>query len=125
MINFDDRTQLIYMHELSIVMGIIDVAKKELAKAKLDRIETIELDIGTLSGIEFEALDFAWEMAVSDTVLENAERKINRIQAKAKCVSCGYTFNTNSIFDQCPKCNEMFTEILSGKELKIKSITAI
>ena len=112
------------MHELSIVMGIIDVAKNELDKAKLSKVETIELDIGTLSGIEFEALDFAWEMAINDTVLEGAERKINKIQAQAKCVSCGHVFNTSSVFDQCPKCNELFTEILSGKELKIKSITA-
>ncbi len=112
------------MHELSIVMGIIDIAKKELEKAKLSKVETIELDIGTLSGVEFEALDFAWKMAVNDTVLENAERKINRIEAKAKCVSCGHIFKTRSVFDQCPKCNELFSEILSGKELRVKSLTA-
>ncbi len=113
------------MHELSIVMGIIDIARKEIEKANLRKAETIEMDIGTLSGIEFEALDFAWNMAVTGTVLENAERKINIIQAKAKCVSCGHIFNTKSVFDQCPKCNDFFTEIIAGKELKVKAITAI
>lgn len=113
------------MHELSIVMGIIDIAQKEIKKANLRKVETIEIDIGTLAGIEFEALDFAWQMAVDNTVLQNAERKINVIQAKAKCVSCGHIFNTNSVFDQCPKCNEFFTEIITGRELKVKAITAV
>jgi hydrogenase nickel incorporation protein HypA/HybF len=112
------------MHELSIVMGIIDIARKEVEKANLHKVETIEIDIGTLAGIEFEALDFAWEMAINNTVLEGAERKINIIQAKAKCVSCGHVFETKSIFDQCPKCSEYFTEIISGRELKVKTITA-
>ena len=112
------------MHELSIVMGIIDIARKEVEKANLHKVETIQIDIGTLAGIEFEALDFAWDMAVNNTILENAERKINIIQAKAKCISCEHIFNTSSVFDQCPKCNEFFTEIISGRELRVKSITA-
>ncbi|MCF6241872.1 MAG: hydrogenase maturation nickel metallochaperone HypA [Bacteroidales bacterium] len=113
------------MHELSIVMGIIDIARNEIKKANLHKVETIEIEIGTLAGIEFEALDFAWNMAVNNTVLEKAERKINIIQATAKCISCGYIFNTKSVFDQCPKCNELFTEIITGRELRVKAITAI
>ena len=112
------------MHELSIVMGIIDIARKEVEKANLHKVESIEIDIGTLAGIEFEALDFAWDMAVNNTVLEGAERKINIIKAQAKCVSCGHIFETHSVFDQCPECNELFTEIISGRELRVKAITA-
>ena len=112
------------MHELSIVMGIIDIAKAELKKANLKKVDEIELDVGTLAGIEFEALDFAWQMAVQDTVLATAKRKINKIEAKAKCISCEHIFLTKSVFDQCPKCNEIFSEILSGKELKVKTLIA-
>ncbi len=113
------------MHELSIVMGIIDIAKAEVKKAGLSKVEIIEIDVGTLSGVEFEAFDFAWQVSINDTILENAERKINKIEAKAKCVSCAHIFKTGSVFDQCPKCNELFSEILSGRELRVKSLTAI
>ncbi len=113
------------MHELSIVMGIVNIAKKEVQKAKLTKVETIELEIGTLAGIEFEALDFAWKMAVSGTVLEGAERKIDKIIAKARCTNCQYVFETKSVFDECPKCKEQFTDLISGKELRIKSLTAV
>jgi len=124
MIIFESGNKINKMHELSIVMGIIDIAKKEVDKAELTKVEAIELDIGTLSGIEFEALEFAWEMAVSNTVLENAKRKINRIEAKAKCTNCQHVFKTSSVFEQCPKCNDFFSELLSGKELRVKSLTA-
>jgi len=112
------------MHELSIVMGIINIAKAEVKKANLKKVDEIELDVGTLAGIEFEALDFAWQMAVQDTVLATAKRKINKIEAKAKCISCEHIFSTKSVFDQCPKCNEIFSEILSGKELRVKTLIA-
>lgn len=111
------------MHELSIVMGIVDIARKEVKKANKQRVETIELDIGAISGVEYEALDFAWAMGVKETVLEGAQRIINKIPAKAKCVSCQHEFEAKTIFDSCPECGEFFTEILSGKELRVKALT--
>ena len=56
------------MHELSIAMGIVKIAENELSKSGGGEIELIELEIGTLAGIEFEALEFVWPAAVKDTV---------------------------------------------------------
>jgi len=48
------------MQELSLVMGIIDLASME-AKAHGDRdAEEILLDIGQWGGVEMESFDFAW-----------------------------------------------------------------
>ena len=44
------------MHELSIALGIVKIAEEEMAKAGSNQIEAIELEIGTLAGIEFESL---------------------------------------------------------------------
>ncbi len=52
------------MHELSIAMGIVDIAKNEAVKHQFSEIELIELEIGTLSGVEIESLNFAWPLAV-------------------------------------------------------------
>jgi Zn finger protein HypA/HybF involved in hydrogenase expression len=51
-------------------------------------VDSIELEIGTQAGIEFDALDFAWDVGVRNTVLQQAERKIDKVQAMARC-SCG------------------------------------
>ncbi len=110
------------MHELSIVMGIVNIAEQEVNKVQAKKVEVIELDIGELSGIEMDALDFAWEMAVKGTVLENAQRKINHIEAKAKCSECGCDFSIKQLYDACPECNSYFKDIYQGKELRVKAL---
>lgn len=113
------------MHELSIVMSIVDTVEKEREKQLADVVESIELDIGMLSGVEMDAFYFAWDAGVSKTILENTKLKINRPQAKAKCTACGKTFVAESSFDACPECENPFCDILSGKELRIKRMTVI
>ena len=110
------------MHEFSIAMSIIDIAEAEAAKVKATSVKELVLDVGTMSGIEFYALDTAMEMAVKDTILEKAKITVNKIPARAKCTECGYEFDIEQVYDQCPKCNSLYHELLSGKELQIKSI---
>lgn len=110
------------MHELSIALSIVDIAEKEAAKAKARKVDLIELEIGTLAGIEFDSLEFVWPSAVKDTVLENAERKIKVIQGEAKCSDCGTVFKLDNIYDACPKCKSYLKGILKGKELLVKSL---
>lgn len=110
------------MHELSIVMSIVDIAAKQLEKADASEIEEIELEIGALSGVEVNALDFAWSQAVKQTPLEKAMRKINFIEGKGKCLDCGIEFALHNLYDACPVCNGHLIDILKGKELRVKSL---
>lgn len=63
------------MHELSIVMSIIQIAEKESAKNNAAGVDEIELEIGDLSGIEMTAFDFAWAQAIRSTLLEKAKER--------------------------------------------------
>lgn len=110
------------MHELSIVMSIINIAEQQARAAHATVIDEIELDIGTMSGIEMDALDFAWTGAVKQTMLERAEKKVNRIAAKAHCIDCDAEFAIEKYYDACPVCGEHLLYILQGKELKVKSL---
>ncbi len=110
------------MHELSIVLSIIHIAEKELAKNNASSIEEIEMDIGVLSSIEMNAFDFAWQQAVKETVLENAVKKINRIKGKAQCLNCSTQFEIQNLYDDCHNCGNHQIQILAGKELQVKSL---
>ncbi len=110
------------MHEFSIAMNIIEIAEAEASKANANAVKELVLDVGTMSGIEFYALDAALEMAVKNTILEKTEININKIQAKAKCAECGNAFEIQHVFDPCPKCSSLYHELLSGKELQLKSL---
>ncbi len=110
------------MHEFSIAMSIIEIAETEARSANSEKILSMELNIGTMAGIEFYALDTAMEMAVKNTLLENTDIKVNKIQAIARCTDCKNEFDINFITDECPDCGCLFNDVISGKELKIKSI---
>ena len=110
------------MHELSIAMSIVDIASRQAQAALAVSVNQIELDIGTMSGIEFESLEFALSIAVKDTMLEGTDFKINRIEALCECLSCNYLYTPGEQFGICPQCGERRIEIIRGKELQIKSL---
>lgn len=113
------------MHELSIVKSIVDIAEDQVQKAGARAVEKIELEIGYLAGVEWQALDFVWEMGVKESVLERSERQIDRIPGKARCMECGQEYQMQELYDACPQCNSYFNEILQGKELRVKALTVI
>lgn len=111
------------MHELSIVHSIVDIARQQVRQHQAQCVDRIELEIGTLAGIEWDSLDFAWPVAVKGTVLAQAERHIDRIQARARCCDCGCEYDIGQAFDPCPACGELFSDLLQGQELRVKALT--
>jgi len=110
------------MHELSIAQSIVSIAESEAAKAKTTTIRRIELEIGTLAGIELDALNFVWPAAVKGTLLENAIKSITIIEARACCNTCQNIFILEQLYDPCPECSGYHKQLLEGKDLKIKSL---
>jgi hydrogenase nickel incorporation protein HypA/HybF len=110
------------MHELSIAMSIVDIASKKAEAAGAWRVDQVELDIGILSGIEFESLEFALSVAVKDSSLEGTRFKINRIEALCECNSCTHLYTPGQDFSACPQCGKQDLEFIRGKELQIKSL---
>jgi len=108
------------MHELSLVLSIVEIAENHAQDAK--SIDEIEIDIGELSSVELNAFEFAWKQGVKDTRLKNAVKKINRIPGKGCCFDCEHEFTMLQVYDQCPNCGSHFVNIMSGKEFSVKAI---
>lgn len=113
------------MHELSVVMGIVGIAEAETARAGAKKVERIELEIGTLSGVELSALEFAWRQAVRNTVLEGAVKEIDIIQARGRCLECEKEFPLKEVYDPCPICQNYAKGIVQGKELKVRALEVV
>jgi len=110
------------MHEMSIATSIVEIAEGEARKANAKIITEVEMDIGTISGIELDALNFAFMALKPKTMMKDANIKINIIEAKSKCEDCNHEFKTENVYTLCPKCDSYKTSILQGKEMKVKSI---
>ena len=113
------------MHELSIVMSILDIAEEKVREHHAHTVESIELEIGQLAGIEWEAMNFAWDTAIRNTVLENSKREIIKVEGKARCLECSNEFSSPALFTPCPSCGSLFADIFQGKDLRIKSLVLI
>ena len=110
------------MHEFSIAVSIVESVENEALKVNALSITEMVLEIGTMAGIEFEALDTALEAAIQGTKLEKTKIQVTKVQARARCTECDHQFELNDFIAPCPECSGVFHEILAGKELKIKSI---
>lgn len=61
------------MHELSLAMSLVEAVEETMARERLAaggvHVRAVRLRIGTLSGVNREALAFAYECACQDTAL--------------------------------------------------------
>ncbi len=110
------------MHELSIAMSIVEIAVEEARRNNAAVISQVDVEIGTMAGVEKEALLFAWDSVIEGTPAKGAPLKIHTVQAEARCFECGKPFQVDHFFSQCPHCNSFRYEIKKGRELKIRSL---
>jgi hydrogenase nickel incorporation protein HypA/HybF len=110
------------MHELSIAMSIIESAEEAAKQNGAEVISKVEVEIGTMAGVETEALLFAWDSVIQGTIAQNSPLIIHSIQAEAHCLECGKDFPIDNFFVVCPHCNSYRFEVSKGKELRISSL---
>jgi hydrogenase nickel incorporation protein HypA/HybF len=110
------------MHELSIASEIISIVEEEAKKKKARRINSITLEVGKLSGIVVECLEFAFPIVAKDTLAEEAILKIENIPLKIYCYRCRKEFQLDEVNFHCPQCKDGNIQITSGRELIIQKI---
>ena len=111
------------MHELSIAQSIVELADEVALNEQAESIKSINIEVGALSGVILNALEFAMEMTIKNTRLENATINYLLINGKANCSDCNLQFETNDLLAFCPNCKRANFKIIDGKQLRIKSLT--
>jgi hydrogenase nickel incorporation protein HypA/HybF len=110
------------MHEFSIVTNIVDIAIESADQNGLKNVSCVEIEVGKASGIEPSAMEFAWESARKDTILENARLVMNFIPLCLQCRKCGMQYEPDEMYEPCPACGDFNARIISGKELRVVAI---
>jgi hydrogenase nickel incorporation protein HypA/HybF len=107
------------MHEMSITQGIIDIC---LQHAGDKPVSVVVVEIGALSGVVSEAVEFCFSACSLDTVAEKARLEIRRIDGKGRCLNCNHAQPMQQLYDPCCRCGSYSLEVLSGEEMRVVEI---
>ncbi|MBD3223709.1 MAG: hydrogenase maturation nickel metallochaperone HypA [Caldithrix sp.] len=110
------------MHEMSIALNVVDIAVQNARREKAQKINEIVLEVGALSGVVAEALQFCFSSACKQTMADGATLEIIHQPAEAVCDQCGHQFDADQMLSACPQCGQTVMATQGGRELKIKSI---
>jgi hydrogenase nickel incorporation protein HypA/HybF len=108
------------MHELGIAQSALDLALDRARAEKASRIRGICMRVGALSGVDPEALEFAFTAILPGTAAEGAVVKIERLPIVLHCPVCGRDFRppADLAFD-CPSCGHGGATLKQGRELEL------
>lgn len=110
------------MHEVGITQSIINIAEEHARREQAASITSITVEIGNLSGVIAESVEFCFEACAQGTLAEGARLIIRRIQARGKCGDCRHEFDLDTITFACPACDSFAVERLCGDELRISEM---
>ncbi|UCD97006.1 MAG: hydrogenase maturation nickel metallochaperone HypA, partial [Candidatus Bathyarchaeota archaeon] len=91
----------------------------------------VHLQIGDLTFLNPDQMQFWYDILTKDTVLEGSTLVAEAVRGSVRCSACGYTggfMQVNSSLThlpvstlQCPKCSEV-VEVVEGRDCVVKRI---
>ncbi len=114
------------MHELGIVVHVIEQVEKVADENNVDKVTKLTLEVGEVSSVVPELFKdcFEWSKKKSE-YLKDAELELVVLEGISYCEDCGQTYKTTSYAKQCPHCGSNKTYLVTGNEVRIKDIEVL
>ncbi len=110
------------MHELSLAEGILQIIEDAALRQSFSRVTEVRLEIGALSGVEIEALDFCLDVVLRGSVAEGARLVLEPVPGRGYCLACGETVTVHARYDACPGCGSYQVQATGGTEMRVKDL---
>lgn len=107
------------MHEMSITEGIIEICQKY---ANNKKVIVVDVEIGMLSSIVPEAVEFCFEACTAGTSLEGTKLNILIIKGLGRCLECHCETEVETLYEPCSKCGSYQIQIVAGEEMRVREI---
>jgi hydrogenase nickel incorporation protein HypA/HybF len=99
------------------------------------RVTVVNVEIGEFTFLVPEQLEFNFEIASQDTILEGAKLNIKMVKGRIRCKECGNEGEAGSLDEalgpaamfapmKCTKCGSSATMITGGKDFLVSNIEA-
>lgn len=110
------------MHEMSLCESILQVLEQQATVQQFQKVKTVWLEIGALSGVETEALRFSFDVVMQGSLAENARLEIIDIPGQAWCMVCAGNVAVEQLYDVCPQCGSHQLQMNNGDQMRIKEL---
>lgn len=114
------------MHELGIVMQVIDQVEQVAAENDVTKVQKLRMEVGEVSSVVPELFTDCFDWAKKKTkYMQEAQLEIIILKGISYCQDCKQTYETTAYAKQCPHCGSHRTYLVTGNEINIKDIEVI
>ena len=110
------------MHELALMEELHHIALAAAAAQGANRIHAVKLRVGRLSGVDPDALAFAFEVVMAGGISKGARLELEVVPTVCRCGGCGQRFEPVDVVFACPCCGELSADVLGGRELEMTGL---
>ena len=113
------------MHEVDMTRALVLSMQswREGHRPQQPKVSRVNLQVGAFTCVEPEQLLFTWQVAIANSWLEGAQLAIEPVPLQGRCLACAsiYTPEAEQGY-RSPCCSQPMEEIVSGRELRIRSV---
>ncbi|AWN24152.1 hydrogenase nickel incorporation protein HypA [Deinococcus irradiatisoli] len=113
------------MHEASIALSLVDLARDVLREHGAGRATSLTVRIGEWSSVVPEALQAAFPASAHGTPLEGAHLNVVRVPGVGECPEHGPVELELARGLRCPTCGAPTPQLLQGDELELDELELI
>lgn len=107
---------------MSIAQSILDIVREEMARHQVEKLDAINISVGTLSAIVPSSLTFCWQVLTEKTDMDDVSLNIRVLPLAYRCFDCGKEFTSEKMTFNCPECNAETPMLISGRDMTIDNI---
>jgi len=113
------------MHEVDMTKCLLLSMQqwRQQHQPQTPEVHQVHLQVGDFTCVEPDQLVFTWRAAIQGSWLDGAELAIETVPLVGRCLQCNSTYTPR--VDQAyrsPCCDHPMEEIVSGRELRIRSV---
>lgn len=110
------------MHEMSLAEGVLQLIEDAARQQKFEKVITVWLEIGQLSGVEVEAMAFCFDAVTRDSIAQGARLEVIVLPGVGWCMECSKSVPMTEVFGACQHCGGYQMQVTGGTEMRVKEL---